>query len=173
MHLKTGFLGTPSLCRALSDNGLNEDAYTLFLHEDYPSWLYEVNMGATTVWERWNAVNPDGKISGIGMNSMNHYSYGAVFEWVYKNVCGLNPVAECPGYKHAVLRPQPDKRLGAAKAMVNTAAGYYESGWVYEGDEVTYTFTVPFDAVADVTLTGKNGEKVNMTLTAGTHTVTI
>ena len=72
------------------------------------------------------------------MNSMNHYAYGAVFEWVYKNVCGLNPVAECPGFKRAVLRPQPDKRLGAAKAMVNTAAGYYESGWKYDGDAVTH-----------------------------------
>lgn len=173
MHLKTGFLGTPSLCRALSDNGANKDAYTLFLNEDLPSWLYEVNMGATTIWERWNSVNPDGKISGIGMNSMNHYAYGAVFEWVYKNVCGLNPVAECPGYKRAVLRPQPDKRLGAAKAMVNTAAGYYESGWKYDGDAVVYTFTVPFDAEAEVILTGRDGETVRKTLCAGTHTITL
>lgn len=130
-------------------------------------------MGATTIWERWNSVNPDGKISGIGMNSMNHYAYGAVFEWVYKNVCGLNPVAECPGYKRAVLRPQPDKRLGAAKAMVNTAAGYYESGWKYEGDAVVYTFTVPFDAEAEVILTGRDGETVRKTLCAGTHTITL
>ncbi len=173
MHLKTGFLGTPVLCRALSDNGLNEDAYTLFLQEDYPSWLYEVNMGATTVWERWNSVNPDGKISGISMNSMNHYAYGAVFEWVYKNVCGLNPVEDCPGYKRAVLKPQPDKRLGAAKAMVNTAAGYYESGWKYEGDDVVYTFVVPFDSEAEVILTDKNGETVRKTLEAGTHTITL
>ena len=131
--LKTGFLGTPVLCRALSDNGANEEAYTLLLNEENPGWLYEVNMGATTIWERWNSVNPDGKISGIGMNSMNHYAYGAVFEWVYKNVCGLNPVPDVPGYKKAVIRPQPDVRLGAAKAKVNTAAGYYETGWRYSG----------------------------------------
>ncbi|MBO5253291.1 MAG: family 78 glycoside hydrolase catalytic domain [Clostridia bacterium] len=173
MHLKTGFLGTPSLCPALSANGYNEDAYTLFLQEDYPSWLYEVNMGATTVWERWNSVNPDGKISGISMNSMNHYAYGAIFEWVYKFVCGLNPTEDAPGYKRAVLKPQPDRHLGAAKAKVNTAAGYYESGWVYNGDEVTYTFVVPFDAEAEVILTDKNGEEVRMTLTAGEHTVTL
>ncbi|MBQ2668275.1 MAG: family 78 glycoside hydrolase catalytic domain [Clostridia bacterium] len=173
MHLKTGFLGTPVLCRALSDNGLNTDAYALFLQEDYPSWLYEVNMGATTVWERWNSVNPDGKISGTSMNSMTHYAYGAVFEWVYKNVCGLNPVEDCPGYKRAVLKPQPDQRLGAAKAMVNTAAGYYESGWAYDGDDVTYTFVVPFDAQAEVILTDKNGETVRKTLTAGTYTFTL
>ena len=107
------------------------------------------------------------------MNSMNHYAYGAVFEWVYKNVCGLNPVQDCPGFKRAVLRPQPDKRLGAAKAMVNTAAGYYESGWVYDGDKVTYTFVVPFDAEAELILTDANGETIRRTLTAGTHTFTI
>lgn len=173
MHLKTGFLGTPVLCRALSDNGANEDAYTLFLNEDLPSWLYEVNMGATTIWERWNSVNPDGRISGIGMNSMNHYAYGAVFEWVYKNVCGLNPVQDYPGFKRAVLKPQPDKRLGAARAMVNTAAGYYESGWAYDGDTVTYTFVVPFDAEAEVILTDAEGKTVRKTLTAGTHTFTM
>lgn len=170
MHLKTGFLGTPVLCRALSENGSNEDAYTLFLQEDLPSWLYEVNMGATTIWERWNSVNPDGKISGIGMNSMNHYAYGAVFEWVYKDVCGLNPVAEAPGYKRALLRPLPDKRLGEAKATVETAAGHYESGWKYEGEKVRYTFTVPFDAEAEIVLTGVNGEKVQETVGAGTYT---
>ena len=100
-------------------------------------------------------------------------AYGAVFEWVYKNVCGLNPVQDAPGYKRAVLKPQPDKRLGAAKAMVNTAAGYYESGWVYDGDKVTYTFVVPFDAEAEVILQDADGNTVQQTLTAGTHTFTM
>lgn len=172
--LKTGFLGTPVLCRALSDNGANEEAYTLLLNEENPGWLYEVNMGATTIWERWNSVNPDGKISGIGMNSMNHYAYGAVFEWVYKNVCGLNPVPDVPGYKKAVIRPQPDVRLGAAKAKVNTAAGYYETGWQYEDNgEVTYTVVIPFDAEAEVYLPKKDGTTEEMTLTAGTYTFTL
>ena len=172
--LKTGFLGTPVLCRALSDNGANEEAYTLLLNEENPGWLYEVNMGATTIWERWNSVNPDGKISGIGMNSMNHYAYGAVFEWVYKNVCGLNPVPDVPGYKKAVIRPQPDVRLGAAKAKVSTAAGYYETGWQYEDNgEVTYTVVIPFDAEAEVYLPKKDGTTEEMTLTAGTYTFTL
>ena len=172
--LKTGFLGTPVLCRALSDNGANAEAYTLLLNEENPGWLYEVNMGATTIWERWNSVNPDGKISGIGMNSMNHYAYGAVFEWVYKNVCGLNPVPDVPGYKKAVIRPQPDVRLGAAKAKVNTAAGYYETGWQYEDNgEVTYTVVIPFDAEAEVYLPKKDGTTEEMTLTAGTYTFTL
>ncbi len=169
MHLKTGFLGTPVLCRALSENGANEDAYTLFLQEDLPSWLYEVNMGATTIWERWNSVNPDGKISGISMNSMNHYAYGAVFEWVYKDVCGLNPVAEAPGYKRAVLRPMPDQRLGQAEAVVETAAGRYESSWKYEGDKVRYRFAVPFDAEAEIELTGVNGETLRECVGAGVY----
>ena len=172
--LKTGFLGTPVLCRALSDNGANAEAYTLLLNEENPGWLYEVNMGATTIWERWNSVNPDGKISGISMNSMNHYAYGAVFEWVYKNVCGLNPVPDVPGYKKAVIRPQPDVRLGAAKARVNTAAGYYETGWQYEDNgEVTYTVVIPFDAEAEVYLPKKDGTTEEMTLTAGTYTFTL
>ena len=114
-HLDTGFCGTPFLCRALSDNGANELAYTLFLNDDYPSWLYEVNMGATTVWERWNSLLPDGSISGTGMNSLNHYAYGSIVDWMYRNLCGLNPVEEAPGYKKAVIRPMPDKRLPWAK----------------------------------------------------------
>ena len=103
MHLKTGFLGTPVLCRALSKCGDSETAYTLLLQEDLPSWLYEVNMGATTIWERWNAVLPDGVISGIGMNSMNHYAYGSIVEWMYRNMCGINPTEEAPDHQ---LRPR-------------------------------------------------------------------
>lgn len=148
MHLKTGFLGTPVLCRALSDNGAHDAAFTLFLQEDYPSWLYEVNMGATTIWERWNSINPDGKISGIGMNSMNHYSYGAVIEWVYRNVCGINPVESDPGFKTFELRPQPDKRLGEIEAEFNSPMGIIRSEWKWEKDDLCYKFKVPFGAKA-------------------------
>ena len=97
-----------------------------------------------------------------------------MFEWVYKNVCGLNPVPDVPGYKKAVIRPQPDVRLGAAKARVNTAAGYYETGWQYEDNgEVTYTVVIPFDAEAEVYLPKKDGTTEEMTLTAGTYTFTL
>ena len=98
------------LCRALSKCGDSETAYTLLLQEDLPSWLYEVNMGATTIWERWNAVLPDGVISGIGMNSMNHYAYGSIVEWMYRNMCGINPTEEAPGFKRVRLAPEPDSR---------------------------------------------------------------
>ena len=105
MHLDTGFCGTPFLCRVLSENGHNEIAYTLLLNDDFPSWLYEVKMGATTVWERWNSVLPDGSISGTGMNSLNHYAYGSIVDWMYRNVCGLNPCEEAPGYKKLLSGP--------------------------------------------------------------------
>ena len=111
MHLTTGFVGTAFLCSALAENGEVEAAYTLLLNEDYPSWLYEVNMGATTVWERWNSVLPDGHLSGTGMNSLNHYAYGAIVEWMYRYMCGLNPVDAAPGYRKFVLKPYVDDRF--------------------------------------------------------------
>ena len=152
MHLNTGFCGTPFLCRALSDNGANEDAYTLFLNNDYPSWLYEVKMGATTVWERWNSILPDGSISGTGMNSLNHYAYGSIADWMYRNLCGLNPCEDAPGYKKAVIRPQPDPRVRFAKMHLDSAAGRYEVAWRYDGEALHYDITVPFDCEAELRL---------------------
>ena len=157
-HLNTGFAGTPYLCRALSDHGMNDVAYTLLLNEDYPSWLYEVKMGATTVWERWNSVMPDGHISGTGMNSLNHYAYGAVVEWMYRNMIGIRPVAEAPGFRKAVISPQPDYRIEWAKMELKSAAGTYRAGWklgeLQKGGyrTVTVEITVPFGAQALVRL---------------------
>ena len=96
VHLKTGFVGTPYICRVLSENGYNDLAYTLLLNEDYPSWLYAVKMGATTIWERWNSVLPDGSISDTGMNSLNHYAYGSIVEWMYRYMAGIDPVEDKP-----------------------------------------------------------------------------
>ena len=86
--LRTGFVGTPLMCNILSDHGMDDIAYGLLLNEEYPGWLSEVKLGATTVWERWNSLLPDGTISGITMNSMNHYSYGAVAEWMFRHMAG-------------------------------------------------------------------------------------
>lgn len=155
-HLKTGFLGTPFLCRSLSDNGANDLAYTLFLQEDLPSWLYEVNMGATTIWERWNSILPDGRISGTGMNSMNHYSYGAIMEWVYRNVSGINPREDAPGFREIDLRPQPDQRLKQIRTEFDSPAGKYISAWSYDGDKVSYEFEIPFGAKAYLKLAVKD-----------------
>jgi len=153
MHLKTGFIGTPFLCRVLSNNGESDSAYQLFFQEDYPSWLYPVSMGATTIWERWNSVEPDGKISGTGMNSLNHYAYGSIAEWMYRNMCGINHVEDAPGFKKIRLAPEPNKRLGFAKAEVDTAMGVVKCGWKYNADgSVTIDATVPFDTTAEIIL---------------------
>ena len=146
MHLDTGFVGTYHLMRTLSSVGLGACAYTLLLNEDYPSWLYEVNMGATTVWERWNSVLPDGLVSDTGMNSMNHYAYGAVVEWMYRCMCGLNAIE--PGFASARIAPMSDDRFDWVRAEYASASGTYRSGWQRENGVLTYTVEVPFGATA-------------------------
>ena len=151
-HLETGFVGTPYLCRMLSENGMNELAYHLLLEKGYPGWLYEVLMGATTVWERWNSVEPDGKISGTEMNSLNHYSYGSIVEWMYRNMLGINPVEEAPGFKKFILSPTPNYQIGAAAGKLRSAAGDIESSWKLEDGELFFRFVVPFDTQARIVL---------------------
>jgi len=152
-HLRTGFVGTPYITWVLSENGCNDLAYTLLLNDDYPSWLYAVKLGATTIWERWNSILPDGTISGTGMNSLNHYAYGAVVEWMYRTMGGINPVEEEPGYRHAVLAPKPDARLKWSKVKVETASGRYRSEWsISEEGGLTFQFEIPFNTTALVCL---------------------
>lgn len=152
-HLKTGFVGTPYICRVLSENGCNDLAYTLLLNKDYPSWLYAVTMGATTIWERWNSILPDGKISSTGMNSLNHYAYGSIVEWMYRNAAGINPVEDKPGFRHVKLAPRPDYRLKYVKAILNSVAGLYESYWsINDEGLLNFKFTIPFNATATAEL---------------------
>jgi len=155
-HLRTGFVGTPYLCRVLSNIGANDLAYTLLLNEDFPSWLYAVNLGATTIWERWNSLNPDGSISSTGMNSLNHYAYGSIVEWMYRDMCGLNPSSGddgVTGFRRARIAPKPDKSLQWAKARYRSAAGFYESGWSFaEADHLTIEMIIPFNASASIVL---------------------
>jgi alpha-L-rhamnosidase len=153
MHLTTGFVGTPYFCHALSENGAKEEAYTLLLNDDYPSWLYAVKMGATTIWERWNSVLPDGKISGTDMNSLNHYAYGSIAEWMYRYMCGINPVEAAPGFKKFKLAPQPYGKLTYVKASFHSASGLIESSWEIKEDGVlSFVFNVPFNTTAELTL---------------------
>lgn len=166
-HLDTGFCGTPFLCRALSDNGANDVAYTLFLNDDYPSWLNEVKLGATTVWERWNSLLPDGSISGTGMNSLNHYAYGSIVDWMYRNMIGLNPSEEAPGYKRATICPMPDPRIRSAKMFMDTASGRYGVAWQYNGEALEVSVEVPFDCSADLILLNGQVER----LSAGKYTI--
>ena len=169
-HLTTGFVGTAYLLRALSDNGFNDLAYTLLFNDDYPSWLYEVKMGATTIWERWNSMEPDGKVSSTGMNSFNHYAYGVVAEWMYRNMCGISPVESSPGFRHANVAPAPDPRLEWARAEVDTAAGLYRSGWKIENGVVTVAIEVPFNCTADYIPYGAGAE--TQRLSSGSHSFT-
>ncbi len=167
-HLRTGFIGTAYLCRVLSATGSNDIAYKLLLQDDFPSWLYEVKMGATTIWERWNSILPDGSISDTGMNSLNHYSYGAIVEWLYRDVCGIEPLEDAPGFRRFRLAPKPDRSLGFARAVFHSPAGAIESEWAYAGDTLEYRFRVPFGATALLCLEGE----ADTELAQGEHTFT-
>ena len=165
-HLNTGFVGTPVLCPALSQTGHHDTAVSVLLQEDFPSWLYSVKLGATTIWERWNSVLPDGHMNPEGMNSLNHYTYGSIAGWMISWLCGLRPME--PGYRRAILEPRPDRRLGHARAELETAAGRFVSAWRCEGDSVHYDFTVPFGASAALRLPGEAPRE----LSAGKHRFT-
>lgn len=162
-YLKTGFVGTPYICKVLSENGCNDLAYTLLLNTDCPSWLYPVIMGATTIWERWNSVMPDGKINPEGMNSLNHYAYGSIVEWMYRYIAGLNAVEDKPGFRHIKLTPMPDYRLKYAKAYFNAAVGTYKSEWeITEEGNLNFRFVIPFNASATLVLPDAKLENVKV-----------
>jgi len=151
-HLTTGFLGTPALTRALSDNGYLDVAYSLLLNESYPSWLYPVKQGATTIWERWDGLKPDGTFQDKGMNSFNHYAYGAIGDWMYRVVAGLNIDPARPGYKHVIVRPRPGGNFTSARAALQTQYGEVASGWKMDGGRMTVTVRVPPNTSATVWL---------------------
>jgi len=149
--LVTGFVGTPLLCPALSDAGLDREAYGLLLKEDFPSWLYCVNLGATTIWERWNSLDADGHCTGIEMNSMNHYSYGAIVEWIMGYAAGIQ--AAEPGFAKARIAPRVNWTLRSIEAELDSAAGTYRVAWKCVGEKHLHvSITVPFDASAEVLL---------------------
>lgn len=159
-HLDTGFVGTPYLCRMLSENGMNDLAYHLLQEKGYPGWLYEVLMGATTIWERWNSVEPDGKISGTEMNSLNHYSYGSIVEWMFRNMAGINPCEEHPGFKKFRIAPMPNYRIGKSDVRLRAASGLIESAWEIDGKMLKFRFTVPFDTEAEIVLPDAKAEVI-------------
>lgn len=157
-YLRTGFLGTPYLCRVLSENGSNDISYRLLTNTDYPSWLYEVKMGATTVWERWNSILPDGRISDTKMNSLNHYAYGSIVEWMYKNAAGIKPMEEFPGFKRFKLEPQPHYLLKSLKAEFVSPYGKIVSKWeILEDGSLKFYFKVPFNTTAELVLPDSEG----------------
>ncbi|MBE5040041.1 alpha-L-rhamnosidase [Ructibacterium gallinarum] len=145
-RLKTGFVGTPYLLHALSENGYADVAYSLLLQEEFPSWLYSVNMGATTIWEHWDGIRPDGSFWSAGMNSFNHYAYGAVADWMYEVAAGIKIDENAPAFAHIIIEPIPDARLGFVKASIDTVNGKVSSGWKWENGKITYEIEVPTTA---------------------------
>jgi len=165
-HLTTGFLGTPYLCHVLSRFGYSDLAYTLLLQETYPSWLYPVKMGATTIWERWDGIKPDGTFQTPGMNSFNHYAYGAIGDWMYRVVAGIDTDPTAPGYRKISIRPT----LGAldhAAAELETPYGKVRSAWKKTGSEVELEITVPANTTATTWLPTRD---VSSVLTDGKKT---
>jgi alpha-L-rhamnosidase len=151
---------------ALTEAGAVDVAYTLLLQHKHPSWLYSVDQGATTVWERWNSYTKKDGFGPVGMNSFNHYAYGAVLGWIYRTVAGISADAQSPGFKNVVLSPKPDRRLKWVKAYYRSAAGLVKSVWRYEGDKWMWDFVVPEGATATVTIPG---EKTASTYSAGNY----
>lgn len=149
-HLTTGFLGTPYLCHVLSRYGYTDIAYTLLMQETYPSWLYPVKMGATTIWERWDGIKPDSTFQTAGMNSFNHYAYGAIGDWMYRVVAGLDTDEDSPGYKKITIKPHIGGGLTNAAATLNTYYGKLHSGWKTEGNKIILEVEVPPNTVATV-----------------------
>lgn len=157
-HLTTGFLGTPYLCHVLTRFGYTDVAYDLLLQEEYPSWLYPVKMGATTIWERWDGMKPDSTFQTPGMNSFNHYAYGAIGDWMYRTVAGLQEAS--PGYKKIAIAPQPGGKLTSASAELKTIYGTAKSSWKTEKGIFKFDVIIPANTTATVTLPQATGKKV-------------
>lgn len=147
-HLRTGFIGTPLLLPALSAVDRDDLAYTMLLHKDYPSWGYEVVNGATTMWERWNSIMPDGSFGPVDMNSFNHYAYGAVGDWMYQHIGGLTALS--PGYKRSRIAPSIGGGLTHGSGRLKTVYGLLSSAWSTAGGGLVLKVTVPVNTVAEV-----------------------
>ncbi|HSN49964.1 MAG TPA: family 78 glycoside hydrolase catalytic domain, partial [Bacteroidales bacterium] len=160
-HLSTGFLGTPYLCHVLSDNGYSETAYDLLLQESYPSWLYPVKMGATTIWERWDGEKTDSTFQDAGMNSFNHYAYGAIGDWMYRVSAGIETMGG--GYKHILIQPHPTKKLSYSKASFESVYGTVSSGWERKDGMVIVKVRIPANTTATIILPTDSQSKVRET----------
>ena len=151
--LETGFVGTPLLGNVLTDNGFSDLVWTLVLNEEYPGWLHEVLLGATTVWERWNSVGDDGVISDTGMNSLNHYAYGSILEWLFRHGAGLDFDGKTPGCRKAVMRPELNWKVKSMSAVYDSPAGKYALSWeILDEHHVKILAEVPFGCRADLIL---------------------
>ncbi len=160
--LQTGFVGTPYLLHALSSHGYVKLAYSLLLRREYPSWLYPVTKGATTIWEHWDGIMDDGGFWSSDMNSYNHYAYGAVADWLYGVAVGITPLENAPGYAKVKVAPNPDRRLDWLQASVITRYGTVSSKWSKDNEFWRYEITTPVEA--EIVVDGKS-----QIVSSGTH----
>ena len=151
-QLTTGFVGASYLCPVLARFGYLDVAYDLLMRQEYPSWLYPVTQGATTIWERWDGIRPDGSFQDPEMNSFNHYAYGAIGDWLYRVVAGLDTDPSAPGYRRAIVRPRPGGGLSWAYAAHETMLGEYTAGWSQSEGRMRVAVTVPANGHAEVHL---------------------
>jgi alpha-L-rhamnosidase len=159
-HIPTGFVGTPLICDALCESGYPEDAYKLLMQTACPSWLYPVTQGATTIWERWDAILPDGSIPKSGMLSFNHYAFGAVADWMHRTLAGLAPLE--PGYREIAFSPIPGGGLTYAKAAHRTPYGLASGGWEISNESIHYELYLPPNTSAQVNLQEMQGNWIEV-----------
>jgi alpha-L-rhamnosidase len=163
-RIGTGFVGTPLVTDALSANGQLDAAYDLLLEKECPSWLYQVGMGATTVWERWDSMRPDGSVNPGSMTSFNHYALGAVVDWMHRVVAGL--AADAPGYRRIRVAPRPGGGLSSASARHRTPFGEAAVSWRIDAGVLHVTAELPVGTTGVLALPGQPEEEVGH----GTHT---
>ncbi len=158
--LTTGFIGTPLLCQCLTEQGMEKEAFRLLLNEEYPGWLYAVNLGATTVWERWDSVDGTGHISEMGMNSLNHYAYGSVAAWIWKGIVGIKPAKEAPGFKKVIISPHVNWKVKSVNAVFPSPSGVYRIQWeVVDVSHIHIKIAVPSGCSATVILPYAKGRE--------------
>lgn len=157
-HITTGFLGTPYICEVLTRFGYEDVAYELLLNKKIPSWLYPISMGATTIWERWNSMLPNGMVNSNSMVSFNHYAYGAIGDWLYRWAAGLQEAA--PGFREIRIKPYLNDHFTSMKAEQRTPYGLASSGWTKEGDALTLTVEIPANTTAEVYVPSAAADKV-------------
>ena len=159
-HLTTGFLGTPYICHVLTRFGYDTVAYKLLLQDTYPSWLYPVKMGATTIWERWDGQKPDSTFENPGMNSFNHYAYGAIGDWMYRVITGIDTYEEEPGYKQIIIKPHPGGNLTYANADLETCYGKVSSHWKKQDGQFQLDIEIPANTTAKIYIPATNKEVI-------------
>jgi alpha-L-rhamnosidase len=156
-HITTGFLGAADICHVLTSYGYLEEAYGLLYRKEYPSWLYPVTRGATTIWERWDGIKPDSTFQDPGMNSFNHYAYGAVGDWLYRKVAGIDIDPAVPGFKSIIIKPYPGGEMNDVRATHDSPYGKVSSAWEVKDGKFTLKVSVPVNTTARVYVPATDG----------------